>query len=111
MLFPNCRQSQQPSGTLQGETLMSKLSRRSILTGAVAVSAANALAPIAVHLPARAAAPAAGKQAPGFYRYKAGQFECTSINDGARTFPMPDSFVRNVSKEQALAAAEDAFMP
>ena len=56
-------------------------------------------------------APAAGKQAPGFYRYKVGAYECTSINDGARSFPMPDTFVRNVPKEEALAAAEAAYMP
>ena len=54
---------------------------------------------------------AAGAQAPGFYRYKVGSFECTSINDGARTFPMPDKFVDNVPKEEALAAAEAAYMP
>src|SRR4029079_2333372 len=53
----------------------------------------------------------AGKQAPGVYRYKVGEFECTSVSDGARTFPMPDGFVKNVSKEQALAAAEAAYMP
>ena len=100
-----------PQGALQGENLMTKLTRRSILTGAVAVSAASALAPIAIPSQTHAAAPPAGKQAPGFYRYKVGSFECTSINDGARTFPMPDTFVRNVPKEQALAAAEAAYMP
>ena len=35
-------------------------------------------------------------QAPGFYRYKVGTYECTSINDGARSFPLPDTFVTNV---------------
>ena len=55
--------------------------------------------------------PPSGTQAPGFYRYKVGSFECTSINDGARSFPMPDTFVRNVPKEEALAAAEAAYMP
>jgi glyoxylase-like metal-dependent hydrolase (beta-lactamase superfamily II) len=59
----------------------------------------------------RAAAPPIGQQAPGFYRYKVGSFECTSINDGARSFPMPDNFVRNVPKAEALAAAEEAYMP
>ena len=55
--------------------------------------------------------PPAGAQAPGFYRYKVGSYECTSINDGARSFPMPDKFVTNVPKEEALAAAEAAYMP
>ena len=52
-----------------------------------------------------------GAQAPGFYRYKVGAYECTSINDGARTFPMPDTFVKKSPKEEALAAAEAAYMP
>jgi glyoxylase-like metal-dependent hydrolase (beta-lactamase superfamily II) len=60
---------------------------------------------------ARAAAPPAGRQAPGFYRYKVGDFELTQITDGGRTIPMPEGFVRNVPKEQALAAAEAAYMP
>jgi glyoxylase-like metal-dependent hydrolase (beta-lactamase superfamily II) len=87
---------------------MTELTRRNVLASTLAASAAAA-APFAV--PARAAAPPAGKQAPGFYHYKVGQFECTSINAGARTFPMPDGFVRNVPKDQALAAAEAAYMP
>jgi glyoxylase-like metal-dependent hydrolase (beta-lactamase superfamily II) len=86
---------------------MTELTRRHMLVGA----AATALAPAAFTTAARAAAPAAGTQAPGIYRYKVGQFECTSINDGARTFPMPDGFVKNIPKEQALAAAEAAYMP
>lgn len=87
-----------------------QLTRRNLFTGAAALGA-TAIAPATVFSPARAAAPAAGAQAPGFYRYKVGSFECTSINDGARTFPMPDTFVKNVPKEQALAAAEAAYMP
>ena len=35
----------------------------------------------------------------------------TQITDGARTFPMPDTFVVNQKKEDALAAAEAAYMP
>jgi glyoxylase-like metal-dependent hydrolase (beta-lactamase superfamily II) len=87
---------------------MTKFTRRNVLAGALAASAAAA-APFTV--PVLAAAPPAGKQAPGFYRYKVGQLECISINDGARTFPMPEGFVRNVPREQALAAAEAAYMP
>jgi len=36
---------------------------------------------------ARAAAPPAAAQAPGFYRYKVGTIECTSINDGCTNVP------------------------
>jgi len=86
---------------------MIELSRRHLLAGAAALGAASALPPPG----ARAAAPPAVAQAPGFYRYKVGSIECASINDGARTFPMPDSFVKNVPKEEALAAAEAAYMP
>jgi len=52
-----------------------------------------------------------GEQTAACYRYKVGDIECTSINDGARTFPMPDGWVTKVSKEEALAAAEAAYMP
>jgi glyoxylase-like metal-dependent hydrolase (beta-lactamase superfamily II) len=51
------------------------------------------------------------KQAPGFYRFKLGEYEITILHDGERTFPLPDTFVTNVPKDQALAAAADAFMP
>jgi len=37
-------------------------------------------------------------------------YECTSINDGARSFPMPGKWVTNIAKKEALAAAEAAFM-
>ncbi|MFB6452033.1 MBL fold metallo-hydrolase [Bradyrhizobium tunisiense] len=88
---------------------MTDLNRRHLLAGAAATGAAalTGLGPIT----ARAAAPQAGTQAPGFYRYKVGSYECTSINDGARTFPMPDKFVVNLSKDEALAAGEAAYMP
>jgi hypothetical protein len=85
---------------------MIELSRRALVASATA-----ALAPAFSTVPAFAASPPVGKQAAGYYRYKVGDFECTSINDGARTFPMPDTYVRNVPKEQALAAAEAAYMP
>src|SRR6201994_4162422 len=89
---------------------MTDLNRRHLLAGVAAAGAATALTPFAGPT-ARAAVPPAGTQAPGFYRYKVGAYECTSINDGARSFPMPDTFVRNVPKEEALSAAEAAYMP
>src|SRR6516165_5004490 len=60
---------------------------------------------------AKAAAPLARSQAPGFYRCKVGEFEVTVVNDGARAIPLPAQFVRNVGNEQVLAAAEAAYMP
>ena len=86
------------------------LNRRHILTGAVAATAAAASSPLAA-TPAHAAAPLTGKQAPSFYRLKVGEFEVTVVNDGARAIPLPATFVRNVSNEQVLAAAEAAYMP
>jgi glyoxylase-like metal-dependent hydrolase (beta-lactamase superfamily II) len=87
---------------------MTDLNRRELLGAAALVGAAAALPPIGA---AHAAVAAAGAQAPGFYRYKVGAYECTSINDGARSFPLPDKWVTNVPKEQALAAADAAYMP
>lgn len=83
------------------------LTRRQALAGAAAI----ATAPLLSSRRADAAAPPADKQVAGIYRYKVGSYECTSINDGARSFPMPETFVVNVPKEQALAAAEAAYMP
>lgn len=88
---------------------MTDIDRRQLFGGAAAVGAAVALSSFPTMT--RAAVPASGTQAPGFYRYKVGAYECTSINDGARSFPMPDTFVKNVPKEEALAAAEAAYMP
>src|ERR1700689_5192192 len=86
---------------------MIDLNRRQLLAGAAA-GAATALSPSLP--PARAAVPPAGAQAPGFYRYKVGSYECTSINDGVFLRPV-DNFVANIPKEQAEAAAEAAYMP
>jgi glyoxylase-like metal-dependent hydrolase (beta-lactamase superfamily II) len=87
---------------------MTNLDRRQLLAGAAVAGAAGALTSLVTT--AGAAEPPAGAQAPGFYRYKVGAYECTSINDGARSFPLPDTFVTNVPKPEALAAAEAAYM-
>src|ERR1700761_7741100 len=87
---------------------MTDLNRRQLLAGAAVAGAATAMT--ALRTPAQAAEPPAGAQAPGFYRYKVGAYECTSINDGARSFPLPDTFVKNVAKPEAMKAAEEAYM-
>jgi glyoxylase-like metal-dependent hydrolase (beta-lactamase superfamily II) len=89
---------------------MTALTRRHILAGAAAASAATALTPIAA-TPARAAAPFGGTQAPSYYRSKLGDFEITVVSDGARAIPLPPKFVNNVSNEEVLAAAAGAYMP
>ncbi len=89
---------------------MTNLTRRQVLAGTTAAAATSVVMPLFEGM-ARASAPATARQAPSFYRTKLGDFEVTQIADGAATFPMPDTFVRNVPKEQALAAAEAAYMP
>lgn len=86
---------------------MTQLSRRSLLTAATAV----ALAPTISALPARAAAPPAGKQVNGVYRQKLGDFELTQITDGAARRPVSNGFVANISKDEAVAETEKLFYP
>ena len=84
---------------------MIDLTRRAMLAGA----AATAAAPLALNS-ARAAAPAAGAQAPGFYRYKVGSIEITVVTDGVNRLPVTDEFVLNAKKEEVNAALAEAFM-
>ena len=58
----------------------------------------------------RAAAPVAGQQAPGFYRYKVGDFEITVITDGANRMKLPDNFVKNASRDEVNAALAAAHL-
>ena len=84
-----------------------EISRRDALAGAAAVGAA----PLLAATPARAAAPAADKQAPSFYRYKVGDIQVTVVSDGRFTFPLQDSFITNAKKEEVNAVLENAFLP
>ena len=84
---------------------MTQLTRRNLLAGTAAAGLAAAM-PTQGH----AAAPQAGKQAAGFYRYKVGSIEITVVTDGANRFPIPDGFVANASKEQINAALAANFM-
>ena len=86
---------------------MTQLTRRAVLSGA---TAATALGPLAAAPLAQAAAPPAGKQAPGWYRYKVGGIEVTVVTDGARSFPLPDTFVTNSNKDEVNAALAAAYM-
>jgi glyoxylase-like metal-dependent hydrolase (beta-lactamase superfamily II) len=86
---------------------MIELSRRSLLTGTAAVTAAATAPSLSVH----AAAPPVGKQAPGFYRYKVGEFEVTVVTDGANSGPLADAYVANAQKAEVNAALAADFMP
>jgi glyoxylase-like metal-dependent hydrolase (beta-lactamase superfamily II) len=82
---------------------MTEFSRRSVLLGGTATVAGIAAGPWG-SFRVEAAVPPAGKQAPGFYRYKLGDYEITAVTDGANIFPLPDAFVANAKKDEVKAA-------
>ena len=86
---------------------MLELNRRRMLAGA---AVAGAFAPF-VPRSAQAAAPLAGKQVPGIYRYKLGDFEVTAFNDGFVKVPKLDAFVVNQPLAEIEKAVEAAYIP
>jgi glyoxylase-like metal-dependent hydrolase (beta-lactamase superfamily II) len=84
---------------------MADSTRRGVLAG----SAAAALA--AATSPAVAAAPESGKQSPGIYRYKIGNYELTALYDGIWYRPITDKFIRNAPFAEVEHALDEAFMP
>ncbi|HME42246.1 MAG TPA: MBL fold metallo-hydrolase [Syntrophorhabdales bacterium] len=88
---------------------MTQLTRRQMLVGTAAAALAAAVkltAPAAVG----ASAPAVGRQAPGFYRYKVGSIEVAVVTEGVTHFPVTDGFVLNATKEEVNNALAAAFM-
>jgi glyoxylase-like metal-dependent hydrolase (beta-lactamase superfamily II) len=83
---------------------MYDLTRRKLFVGAAATAAATL-----VPGETRAAAPPV--KSTGIFTCKVGDYEIIQLRDGARTFPMPDTFVVNVSKDKAIEAAAAAYMP
>ncbi|MHC2462781.1 hypothetical protein ACVIHD_001793 [Bradyrhizobium embrapense] len=81
-----------------------ELTRRHALAGIAA-------APLLSAVPAAAAAPAADKQAPSFYRYKVGDILVTVVSDGKNVFKLEDGFIPNAKRDEVNAALEKAFMP
>jgi glyoxylase-like metal-dependent hydrolase (beta-lactamase superfamily II) len=88
--------------------LMTELTRRTIVTGAAAISVA-AVVPVGVTSPAQAAAPPAGKQVAGWYRYKVGSIEVTVVTDGTNTFKFTDNHVTNKTRDEVNAALAATF--
>jgi len=82
---------------------LSDFTRRGLITGA-SVAAASAL-------PAEAAAPSTGRQAPSVYRYKVGSFEVTALYDGVWYRPIDEKFIRHADYSEVRQAMSDAFMP
>lgn len=87
---------------------MTELTRRSMLGGALAVST---IASLVLHSTAQAAAPAAGKQMPGVYRSRIGEFEITSFNDGFTKVQKLENYVVNAPLEEIQKALEAGFIP
>ena len=81
---------------------MLNMKRRDLFTGAAALTAASALAPL-VSRTAHAAAPAGGSTNGGWYRYKVGDFEVTVVADGVGATPLADSYVVNAQKADVNA--------
>jgi glyoxylase-like metal-dependent hydrolase (beta-lactamase superfamily II) len=91
---------------------MTIMTRRKLFATAAAATAATALTPLigqVTDFGARAAAPSG--RGTGVYRYKVGDYGIIQLMDGARTFPIADKFVVNASKDEAIKAAADAYMP
>jgi glyoxylase-like metal-dependent hydrolase (beta-lactamase superfamily II) len=88
---------------------MSALTRRGMLGGAAAITAAAASSLIST--PTRAAAPMIGKQGPSFYRYKIGDFEVTSFSDGMVRNSTPQNMALNKTLPEIQKALGDAFLP
>jgi glyoxylase-like metal-dependent hydrolase (beta-lactamase superfamily II) len=86
---------------------MADFTRRALIGAFAAAAATPALYPA----PVRAAAPAAGRQVPGIYRYKIGDFELTAINDGINLRPIQEGFIKNAPLEQVKSALEAAYLP
>src|SRR5262245_35740794 len=82
------------------------LTRRTLLGSALATAGALP----ALTTPTPAAAPAAGQQAAGVYRYKIGNYELTALYDGTWFRKIDDKFVRNASGAEVERALTDSFL-
>ena len=71
---------------------MNNVTRRNLLAGTAGAAAAVVLP---FETPVKAATPLAGKQAPGWYRYKVGSVEVTVVTDGVARFKMAEDHVTN----------------
>ena len=83
---------------------MAEMSRRALLAGAGAAAVLSGG-------PTRAAAPPAGLQAAGFYRYRIGSFELTALYDGVWDSPVDAKYIRNADFSDVQQALTDAFLP
>ncbi len=87
--------------------MIDAFTRRRFVTRSAALAIAGAVLP----KKAAAAAPAAGRQGPGVYRYKLGTTELTALYDGTWFLPIDKDFVRNAGATDVDAALAAAFLP
>ncbi|MGL4727948.1 MAG: MBL fold metallo-hydrolase [Bosea sp. (in: a-proteobacteria)] len=85
-----------------------KLSRRHLIAAGAAAMAAPAL-PVGI-TPARAAAPQVGKQVPGFFRWKVGDFEVTAVHDGIVRGALDPARIPNASIDDVKKLLGTNFM-
>jgi glyoxylase-like metal-dependent hydrolase (beta-lactamase superfamily II) len=78
------------------------------MVGSGVVAAGVALAPAISIVPAYAAAPKAGKQAPGYYRTKVGSIEIVSLSDGGMT--LGDELMLKADAATLAAAKEKNYI-
>jgi glyoxylase-like metal-dependent hydrolase (beta-lactamase superfamily II) len=90
---------------------MQKISRRGILASAASVATVAALGEAVNVAPAHAAAPQVGKQVPGFYRYKLGDFEVTVVTDGRLATPLAETYVANAKKDAVNEVLAGNLLP
>jgi glyoxylase-like metal-dependent hydrolase (beta-lactamase superfamily II) len=92
---------------------MSLERRSAVLAAAAAALAAPALIRGASAQGAPpAAAPAGQQQAPGFFRFKLGEFTVTTVHDGSAARPNPlQGFIVNAEPAQVEAALRDGALP
>jgi glyoxylase-like metal-dependent hydrolase (beta-lactamase superfamily II) len=87
------------------ENMLMTPDRRTVIAGAATMAATVALPSLS-----EAAAPLATTQAPGFYRYKAGDYQITAINDGFFARPL-EGFIRNAELSAVQKVMGDAGLP
>lgn len=84
------------------------ISRRTILTGASALTAGAALGwPSSGH----ARAPLATTQVPYYYRFMVGKFQATVVSDGPLPLGEPSATMKGITKEEIGKALSDNFLP
>ncbi len=88
-----------------------RLTRRNLLAGAAGLAATPAIG-LGLTRPAFAAAPQLGPERPSVYRVKLGQFEVTTVLDGAIQLDGPHPiFGQNQPEDAVKAFAKENFLP